>query len=64
MTIAAPSDDRFDLVCSGNEHFVTLGKDRVEPFEITFHIDLEERKWCQGTCGVIDAIHNVQPAIL
>lgn len=56
--------DRFDLVCSGTKRFVAVGEDRSEPFSMTFHVDLEQRRWCQGSCGAINDIHNVQPALL
>ena len=52
----------FNLVCSGTittDSFYARGQ--KEPYSYTYRIDLDKRKWCEGQCGVIRDIHDVQP---
>jgi hypothetical protein len=62
---AADAPQQFDLVCTGTTEQTTVGEPkRHEPFNATFHIDLEGKKWCTGGCGAIYDIYSVQPATI
>ena len=62
LIAAAPPQQKFDLVCTGEtkRDLTALGS----PYNVTLHVDLEARKWCEGECSKIYDIAEVQPSII
>jgi hypothetical protein len=65
LAFAAVAGSTFNLICSGtiteNSMFVT---DKVEPYSVTYRVDLDTKQWCDGECKALHPIHEVQPAFL
>ena len=53
----------FNLVCAGAITTDSIDiKGKQEPYSYTYRIDLAKKKYCQGDCGAIKDIYDVQPA--
>jgi hypothetical protein len=61
---AASPAQKFDLVCVGSTQVTSLQDKHEEPFNTTYRVDLDAKKWCSGGCGAIHDIYSVQPAVL
>ena len=49
----------FDLICSGVQTIRAFDVDKVEQYEKTYRVDLENMKWCENECKVTHQISKV-----
>lgn len=54
----------FNLVCTGTSTGQTLAGTTTEAYSHTYRVDLDRKKWCEGDCGVIRDIADVQPTVI
>jgi hypothetical protein len=53
----------FNLVCTGTERTGPLGlaipEHHAVPFEISYRVDLDLRRWCSDACAEVEALGDV-----
>jgi len=53
----------FNLTCTGTERSGPLGlaipESSARPFEISYRLDLDQRRWCSEACGETEALAGV-----
>ena len=59
MTAALAAVAAFNLVCSGTTFIGDIKKENQSAYSETFRIDLDERRWCAGTCETTNQVFSV-----
>jgi hypothetical protein len=63
LAIALQAALAFNLVCTGTERAGPLGlaipESAATPFEISYRIDLDLRRWCSDACAETEAVGDV-----
>ncbi len=61
---AHAADTNFNLECSGTKTIKTLYSDESENYALVYRVSLDDGRWCEGECGIINTIAQVQPTFV
>jgi hypothetical protein len=64
MNTIALAAAAFNLICTGTQTTDSIIGHDTKPYETTYRVNLDVKKWCEGQCKAHHDIVSIQPAEL